>query len=145
MYSTSMRRFDVWVAVWRAGSAGIGLDDHRPAAGAGVRRLLAIVALRLSQNIRVDSRSRADGCWLRHDRPDPARVRLPPVTPQGLCKVPPESCVHLAMRKVHRTTRVRQMERPVGCVVSGQWRAMPDGIDGIYGNVGNVVSVTYRF
>ncbi len=29
--------------------------------------------------------------------------------------------------------------------VSGQWRAMPDGIDGIHGNGGNVVSVTYRF
>ena len=28
---------------------------------------------------------------------------------------------------------------------SGQWRAMPDGIDGIYGIPGNVVSVTYRF
>lgn len=26
--------------------------------------------------------------------------------------------------------------------VSGQWRAMPDGI---HGNGGNVVSVTYRF
>jgi len=28
---------------------------------------------------------------------------------------------------------------------SGQWRALPDGIDGIHGNGGNVVSVTYRF
>jgi hypothetical protein len=27
----------------------------------------------------------------------------------------------------------------------GQWRAMPDGNDGIYGIPGNVVSVTYRF
>lgn len=29
--------------------------------------------------------------------------------------------------------------------LSGQWRAMPHGIDGIYGNGGNVVSVSYRF
>jgi hypothetical protein len=29
--------------------------------------------------------------------------------------------------------------------VSGQWRAMPHGIDGIPGNGGNVVSVTDRF
>jgi hypothetical protein len=29
--------------------------------------------------------------------------------------------------------------------VSGQWRAMPDGNDGIHGIPGNVVSVTYRF
>ena len=29
--------------------------------------------------------------------------------------------------------------------VSGQWRAMPDGIDGIHGNDGNAVSVNYRF
>jgi hypothetical protein len=29
--------------------------------------------------------------------------------------------------------------------VSGQWRAMADGIGGIHGNYGNVVSVTYRF
>jgi len=29
--------------------------------------------------------------------------------------------------------------------VSGQWLAMRDGIDGIPGNHGNVVSVTYRF
>jgi len=29
--------------------------------------------------------------------------------------------------------------------ISGQWRAMRDGIDGIPGNHGNVVSVTYRF
>ena len=29
--------------------------------------------------------------------------------------------------------------------VSGQWRAMPDGIDGIHGIGGNVVSVSYRF
>ncbi len=29
-------------------------------------------------------------------------------------------------------------------IVSGQWRAMPDGIDGIHGNGGNVVPVTYR-
>lgn len=28
---------------------------------------------------------------------------------------------------------------------SGQWRAMPDGIDGTHGTYGNVVSVTYRF
>jgi hypothetical protein len=28
---------------------------------------------------------------------------------------------------------------------SGQWRAMPDGNDGIHGIPGNVVSVTYRF
>jgi hypothetical protein len=28
---------------------------------------------------------------------------------------------------------------------SGQWRAMPDGNDGIHGNGGNAVSVTYRF
>ena len=35
----------------------------------------------------------------------------------------------------------RVLPRPV----SGQWRAMPDGIDGIHGNGGNVVSVTYRF
>lgn len=35
---------------------------------------------------------------------------------------------------------------PVGSErVSGQWRAMPDGIDGIHGTGGNVVSVTYRF
>ena len=27
----------------------------------------------------------------------------------------------------------------------GQWRAMPDGSDGIHGIAGNVVSVTYRF
>jgi toxin ParE1/3/4 len=33
----------------------------------------------------------------------------------------------------------------VARTVSGQWRAMPDGIDGIPGNGGNVVSVTYRF
>ena len=26
-----------------------------------------------------------------------------------------------------------------------QWGAMPDGNDGIHGNGGNVVSVTYRF
>ena len=29
--------------------------------------------------------------------------------------------------------------------VIGQWRAMPDGNDGIHGNGGNVVSVSYRF
>lgn len=29
--------------------------------------------------------------------------------------------------------------------LSGQWRAMPDGNDGIHGIPGNVVSVTYRF
>jgi hypothetical protein len=29
--------------------------------------------------------------------------------------------------------------------VSGQWRAMRDGIDGIHSIPGNVVSVTYRF
>jgi hypothetical protein len=28
--------------------------------------------------------------------------------------------------------------------VGGQWRAMPDGTDGIHGNGGNVVSVSYR-
>jgi len=28
---------------------------------------------------------------------------------------------------------------------SGQWRAMGGGNDGIHGNGGNVVSVTYRF
>jgi hypothetical protein len=28
---------------------------------------------------------------------------------------------------------------------SGQWRAMPDGSDGIHGTHGNVVSVSYRF
>lgn len=28
--------------------------------------------------------------------------------------------------------------------VSGQWRAMPGGNDGIHGICGNVVSVTYR-
>ena len=33
----------------------------------------------------------------------------------------------------------------VARAISGQWRAMPDGIDGIHGNGGNVVSVTYRF
>ena len=33
----------------------------------------------------------------------------------------------------------------VARAVSGQWRAMPDGIDGIHGNGGNVVPVTYRF
>ncbi len=27
---------------------------------------------------------------------------------------------------------------------SGQWWAMPDGIDGIHGNGGNAASVTYR-
>lgn len=32
-----------------------------------------------------------------------------------------------------------------GAIPSGQWRAMPDGIDGIHGIPGNVVSVTYRF
>ena len=29
--------------------------------------------------------------------------------------------------------------------VGGQWRAMRDGNDGIHGNRGNVVSVSYRF
>ena len=29
-------------------------------------------------------------------------------------------------------------------VVSGQWRAMADGIPGIHGNRGNVFSVSYR-
>ena len=29
--------------------------------------------------------------------------------------------------------------------VGGQWRAMRDGIGGIHGNRGNVVSATYRF
>jgi hypothetical protein len=29
-------------------------------------------------------------------------------------------------------------------VVSGQWRAMPDGIAGIHGNYGDLVSVSYR-
>jgi hypothetical protein len=33
----------------------------------------------------------------------------------------------------------------VAPTVSGQWRAMPDGIDGIHGICGNVVSATYRF
>jgi hypothetical protein len=33
----------------------------------------------------------------------------------------------------------------VARTISGQWRAMPDGIDGIHGIPGNVVSVTYRF
>ncbi len=33
----------------------------------------------------------------------------------------------------------------VGRAVGGQWRAMPDGNDGIHGIPGNVVSVTYRF
>lgn len=33
----------------------------------------------------------------------------------------------------------------VARAVSGQWRAMPDGIDGIHGIPGNVVSVSYRF
>jgi hypothetical protein len=28
---------------------------------------------------------------------------------------------------------------------SGQWRAMPDGNDGIHGIPGNVVSAIYRF
>jgi hypothetical protein len=32
-----------------------------------------------------------------------------------------------------------------GALASGQLRAMPDAIDGIYGNGGNVVSATYRF
>lgn len=32
----------------------------------------------------------------------------------------------------------------VARAVSGQWRAMPDGIYGIHGIPGNVVSVTYR-
>jgi hypothetical protein len=30
-------------------------------------------------------------------------------------------------------------------MVFGQWRAMPDGSDGILGTGGNVVSVSYRF
>jgi hypothetical protein len=29
--------------------------------------------------------------------------------------------------------------------VSGQWRAMPDGNDGIHGIPGNLDSATYRF
>lgn len=33
----------------------------------------------------------------------------------------------------------------VARTVSGQWRAMSDGIDGIHGIPGDVVSVTYRF
>ncbi len=32
-----------------------------------------------------------------------------------------------------------------GRAISGQWRAMPDGSDGIHGIPGNVISVTYRF
>jgi hypothetical protein len=35
--------------------------------------------------------------------------------------------------------------RLVTAISSGQWRAMADGIDGIHGIYGNVVSVTYRF
>jgi hypothetical protein len=42
---------------------------------------------------------------------------------------------------VANDTRQRRVVR----AVSGQWRAMPDGIDGIHGIGGNVVSVTYRF
>ena len=29
-------------------------------------------------------------------------------------------------------------------VVSGPWRAMPDGTDGIHGHYGDLVSVSYR-
>jgi hypothetical protein len=36
-------------------------------------------------------------------------------------------------------------ERLDAAISSGQWRAMPDGIDGIPGIGGNGVSVTYRF
>jgi len=41
------------------------------------------------------------------------------------------------------TTGLRQGR--MARTVSGQWRAMPDGSDGIHGIPGNVVSVTYRF
>jgi hypothetical protein len=41
------------------------------------------------------------------------------------------------------TERMRRSR--VARTVSGQWRAMPDGNDGIRGILGNVVSVTYRF
>jgi hypothetical protein len=30
-------------------------------------------------------------------------------------------------------------------IASGQWQAMPDGIDGIHGNRDNVFSATCRF
>jgi hypothetical protein len=41
------------------------------------------------------------------------------------------------------TERMRRSR--VARTVSGQWRAMPDGNDGIQGIPGNVVFVSYRF
>ena len=53
-----------------------------------------------------------------------------------------ESCVELGMEP---GIAVRAQALRAGAVASGQWRAMPDGIDGIHGIGGNLGSVTSRF
>ena len=57
-------------------------------------------------------------------------------------KLEPKYCVRVGMQ--HRRSS-EPRERLDAAISSGQWRAMPDGIDGIHGIPGNVVSVTYRF
>jgi len=56
-------------------------------------------------------------------------------------------CVELCafVSAFRRFMAQRGFERWTERRVSGQWRAMRDGNDGIYGNPDNVVSVTYRF
>jgi hypothetical protein len=60
-------------------------------------------------------------------------------------KLQNDSCVHLAMESCITGHASHAKGLCSGALASGQWRAMPDGIDGINGNGGNVVSVTYRF
>ena len=65
-------------------------------------------------------------------------------TPQGR-KLQAETCVRLCMLRFISDHGSHAKHWLNGAIPSGQWRAMPDGIDGIHGNGGNVVSVTYRF
>ena len=52
-----------------------------------------------------------------------------------------------ALRKEWGPSSVQVLRGAVGSIderVGGQWRAMRDGNDGIHGNRGNVLSVSYR-
>ena len=72
------------------------------------------------------------GAWVRAHPPQPRKLQ------RGYC-------VRLSMDVCIADRASCALALRVGALTSGQWRAMADGIDGIHGIGGNVVSVTYRF